>query len=121
MTNEELTKLRRDLADARSQLAALHAEVAREVRGMPCGHVKCGCTKHTLMRILADLATAAREHEQSVRADERVKALREARDLARTHATGNREAGEAWRGYAMAQDAIARHLDKLADEAEVSR
>jgi hypothetical protein len=47
------------LLDEREALVALREVVKREVRGMICGHAVCGCTKHTLMRALADTTPAA--------------------------------------------------------------
>jgi hypothetical protein len=73
---EELRVLKqftRDLADARAQLAALHAAASRFMHSL--GEGLDDGTEGALNVTLVDLATAAREHEQSVRADERVAQL----------------------------------------------
>lgn len=108
----------RDLDEARAQLAALHAAAQRfrdavSDDGLTCrdnGLDSAAAVEEeweAIDRVLADLATAAAEHERSVRADERAKALREARDAIEM-AFGHDE-------DVSAQDVIDR---LLADEAE---
>lgn len=115
---EELHKLAEaDLASASSQLAALHAAcvvldngryICRICRrsafpGEPLGHEPT-CA-------LADLATAAREHEAMVRADERQKALNEAADRIESTPPTLLASASDWQ----------RWLREMAAEAEVKR
>ncbi len=97
-----------DRDEARAQLAALHA-AASDLRRCYVrryyGRASDGVVER-LDRTLADLATAAAEHERSVRADERAKALREA--VRRTDAALEEDSDE------IAQDVLAN----MAAEAE---
>lgn len=117
------------LDEARAQLAALHAasterEEAREMfdnatmgdepawsRSMK----RNSAAKSALDDALADLATAAAEHERRVRADERVKALQDAEgtlDIAAALAERDRAPAEA-----ATLRAVAHRLRAMADEA----
>lgn len=73
----EWQRLARERDEARAQLAALHAAAYAFAFAVYGG--KPQSTKSlTLDRVLADLATAAAEHDRRVRADERRKTLNEA-------------------------------------------
>jgi aerobic-type carbon monoxide dehydrogenase small subunit (CoxS/CutS family) len=132
----ERNPARRDLADARAQLAALHAAVARwrdTPRRPECDLGTCGacgvCLLGGLRTALADTATAAAEHERRMRADERVRALREAEAMLRRRAERASSAGatavgldgEIVRMHAGIFEAMKSEADvlaKMADEAE---
>lgn len=81
VAEQDAAQARADLDEARAQLAALHAAAVAHVRQWHAGDTEIGACDERLDATLADLATAAAEHERSVRADERAKALREAADV----------------------------------------
>ena len=127
----ERDKAREETTVARAQLAALHAAAARFVHSLgddeedhpTLGRVRVSRAddgaEENLDRVLADLATAAAEHERCVRADERVKALQDAEgvlDIAAALADRDRAPAEA-----ATMRAAARHLRAMADEAEGTR
>lgn len=87
---DETMALLEALDEARAQLAALHAAASRfrdavSDDGFTCRDNGIDSAEaveeewEAIDRVLADLATAAAEHERRIRADERAKALREER------------------------------------------
>ena len=98
------------LDEARAQLAALHAAasaVQAKARALPVSMSEIVHAEEwdDLERVLADLATAAAEHDAAVRADERAKALGEV--IAYLEA----ESADDTRDYCT-------HFRAMADEAE---